>query len=158
MDTKLIKRTIVIFFLTVLFFSCTSIKGTKKLNTYYGDSFHYPGSQKIKLGPRNGWVDDYKQNSFYQCLSQGYKNDSIFKLIHKEDIFNESIVPMSLWPKARMDSKKIIDGLPETDYYNDETDKQKRHTLETCLCYFSSRELDSIAKEEYKLYKKGNKR
>lgn len=87
-------------------------------------------------------------------MSQGYKNDSIFKLIHKEDIFLESAVPTSLWPKARMDSKKIIDNLPATEYYNDETDKHKRHILETCLCYFASRELDSVAKEQYKLFKK----
>jgi hypothetical protein len=148
------KTVVTMVLLTTLFLSCSSIKGTKKLNTYYGDVFFYPGSLKIKPGPRNGWVEDYKQNSFYQCLSQGYKNDSIFKLIHKEDIFLESPLPMSLWPKVRMDSKKIIDSLPETEYYNDETDKHKRHILETCLCYFASRELDSIAKEEYKLFKK----
>lgn len=149
MDIRLVKTALATGVILTIF-SCSSIKGSKELNIYYGDAFFYPGYSKNKPSPKNGWVIEYKQSSFYYCLSQGYKNDMIFKLIHKEDIFLESQVPMSLWPTVRMDSKKIIDNLPATEYYNDETDKNKRHILETCLCYFASRELDSVAKRAYK--------
>ena len=154
MDIKLVKTVIAIGFILTLF-SCSTIKGSKDLNTYYGDAFFYPGYSKNKPNPKNSWVITYKQNAFFDCLFQGYKNDSIFKLIQKEDIFLESSVPMSLWPKIKSDSKKIIDNLPATEYYNDGLEKNKKHIAETCLCYFASRELDSVSKRAYKENTKG---
>tara|TARA_R110000868_G_scaffold410069_2_gene697088 strand:- start:192 stop:665 length:474 start_codon:yes stop_codon:yes gene_type:complete len=154
MDIKPVKTVIVIGFILTLF-SCSAIKGSKDINTYYGDAFFYPGYSKNKPNPKNSWVIAYKQNAFYDCLFQGYKNDSIFKLIQKEDIFLESQVPMSIWPKIKSDSKQIIDNLPATEYYNDDLEKNKKHISETCLCYFASRELDSIAKRAYKEHTKG---
>jgi hypothetical protein len=140
-----------VVFLTLL--SCSTVKGSKDLNTYYGDIFFYPGYSKNKPSPKNGWVIEYKQKAFFDCLFQGYKNDSIFKLIQKEDSFiNADNIPMTLWPKIKSDSKKIIQGLPPTEYYDDDLSKNKKHILQTCLCYFASRELDSIAKQEYKFY------
>lgn len=156
MDIKLVKTVIATGFILTLI-SCSAIRGSKDLNTYYGDAFFYPGYSLNKPSPKNGWVINYKQSSFYHCLSQGYKNDTIFKLIHEEDIFLEAAVPMSFWPKINSESKKIIDNLPSTEYYNDETDKNKKHILESCLCYFASRELDSVAKKAYKNYLKNNK-
>jgi hypothetical protein len=154
MDTKLIiKITTLLLLITVL--SCTSIKGTDKVNTYYGDNFFYPGSSKGKRISINYWVISYKRSAFYQCLFQGYKNDSIYKLAKKEDLFFETIIPIDKWDKIRADSKKIADNMPVVEsHYDDELGKKKKYISATCLCYFASRELDSIAKEEYKLFRK----
>ncbi|AYN05326.1 hypothetical protein [Flavobacterium sp. 140616W15] len=105
MDTKLIiKFTTLLLLVTV--FSCTSIKGTDKVNTYYGDNFYYPGSSKGKQISINYWVSSYKRSAFYDCFFQGYKNDSIYKLAKKEDLFFETIIPIDKWDKISADSKK----------------------------------------------------
>lgn len=156
MDTKLMKISAVILVLSLVF-SCSTIKGTKDINTYYGDNFFYIGSRSSKARQSNMWVTDYKQTAFSQCLFKAYKNDTIFKMIQKEDLFLEGVIPMELWTKINADSQKIADNIPVTEYYSDADDKDKKHILETCLCYFSSRQLDSIAKQAYKEYiKKSN--
>ncbi|RKS95072.1 hypothetical protein BC952_0720 [Flavobacterium limicola] len=155
MDIRLVKTALATGVILTIF-SCSSIKGSTDLNTYYGDAFFYPGYSKNKPSPKNGWVIEYKENAFFDCLFQGYKNDSIFKLIQKEDSFiNADNIPMTLWSKIKSDSKKIIQGLPAAEYYDDELTKNKKHISQTCLCYFASRELDSIAKRAYKEYTKG---
>ncbi|MGG7035926.1 MAG: hypothetical protein ACI7YS_12140 [Flavobacterium sp.] len=155
MDTKLVKTTTSMLLLATLF-SCSPIEGTKKLNTYYGDKFFYPGSSKNKPSPKIGWVIAYKQKAFYQCLFQGYKNDSILKLIKKEDLFTTyDFIPFSTFDKIKSDSKKIIDNISPNEYFiEDEETKKRNYISSTCLCYFASRELDSIAKNEYKLFLK----
>jgi len=50
-----------IILVLALVFSCSTIKGTKDINTYYGDNFFYIGSGKSKPGASNMWVRDYKQ-------------------------------------------------------------------------------------------------
>jgi len=153
MNTKLMKISSIILVLALVF-SCSTIKGTKDINTYYGDNFFYIGSGKSKPGASNMWVRDYKQSAFSQCLFKAYKNDTIFKMIQKEDLFLDSVIPMELWPKINSESQKIADNIPVTEYYSDSDDKDKKHILETCLCYFSSRQLDSIAKKAYKEHSK----
>lgn len=154
MDTKLIIK-IATLLLLVTVFSCSSIKGTDNLNAYYGDNFFYPGSSKGKRISINYWVASYKRSAFYDCLFQGYKNDSIYKLAKKEDLFFETIIPIDKWDKIRAESKKIADNMPVVEsHYDDELYKKKKYISATCLCYFASRELDSIAKEEYKLFRK----
>ncbi|MBG6060862.1 hypothetical protein IWX83_000636 [Flavobacterium sp. CG_9.1] len=149
MDIRLVK-TVLVTGVILTIFSCSSIKGSTDLDTYYGDAFFYPAYSKNKPSPKNGWIIEYKEKAFFDCLFQGYKNDSIFRLIQKENLFiNADNIPMSLWPKIKSDSKKIIQNLPAAEYYNDETDKHKKYILQTCLCYFGSRELDSIAKKAY---------
>jgi len=47
--------------------------------------------------------------------------------------------------------------MPENDYFVEtEFNRRRKFISKTCLDYFASKELDSIAKSEYKVFKKMN--
>lgn len=47
--------------------------------------------------------------------------------------------------------------MPENNYFIEtEEDEKKKYISKTCIDYFASREVDSIAKSEYKIFKKMN--
>jgi hypothetical protein len=94
---------------------------------------------------------------FYQCIKEGYGNDTIFKLMEKKDLFNssENYITLKEAEIARIIGKKIIQNLPppfiKTD---DENILGKNFISSSCLHSYASKELDSIAKEAYKKYLK----
>lgn len=65
-------------------------------------------------------------------------------MIRKEDAFNAYQIGFSFADRARLLGKEI-----EVPFYIAPVDPQRRNISSTCLRYYESRELDSIAREEY---------
>ena len=119
-------------------------------STYQRDKFSYRKDDK------KYWINNFKSEVFYECLKEGYQNDTIFKLIAKKDLFNtREYFEFDLIDSAKVFGKSIIIKMP-TPYINlDESDlKNKNFISMSCLNYYASRELDSIAKKAYKAHKK----
>lgn len=102
------------------------------------------------------WIWEFKQGVFYDCLFENYKSDSIYKIMKKEDLFNPSdYIPFAYWEKMKTTEKNAISYMPENKYFiENEEDKKRKYISRTCLDYFTSRELDSIAKCEFIKYLK----
>lgn len=125
--------------------------------TYFGDDFGKgKGYEYGKVS--NSWITAYKDNVFYSCIRDGYKNDSIWLLMDKEDWFSTyDAIDLLDIDSAVVIGQKAIKNLPEEVYFNSQEfssdkdkSKHKNYISATCLHYYISRELDSIAKEAFK--------
>jgi hypothetical protein len=126
-------------------------------NTYKRDKFYYRG--QIKSSSMS-WINNFKDEVFYECLKEGYKNDSIFKLMSKKDLFNTSDGGMTLddYNSIRILGRKIIKNMPPPYIHIDDEDISGMNFISaSCLHYYASRELDSIAKAAYKNHVKMEK-
>ncbi|MFE3872359.1 hypothetical protein ACFX5F_14115 [Flavobacterium sp. ZS1P70] len=123
-------------------------------NTYKRDPFYFRSDSKYK--DESFWIDNFKDEVFYACLKEGYKNDSIFKLMGKKDLFNASeVFDFSEMDSARVLGRKIIKKMPPPFIHIDDKDITGMNFISAaCLHYYASRELDSIAKEAYKKHAK----
>lgn len=147
------KKYIICFGSCLAFLSCCKIPNQE----YFGDDFsNREGSEYGKVS--NSWITAYKDNVFYSCIREGYKNDTIWLLMDKEDWFNTyDAIDFADIDTAIVIGKKIIRDLPKEIYFNSEEffnehdeSKHKNYISSTCLHYYISRELDSIAKEAFK--------
>jgi hypothetical protein len=131
--------------LMLLFISCS---------TYQRDKFSYRKEDK------KYWINNFKSEVFYECLKEGYQNDTIFKLIAKKDLFNtREYFEFNLIDSAKVLGKSIIKKMPSPYINLDEIDlKNKNFISMSCLNYYASRELDSIAKKAYKVHLKNIKK
>lgn len=146
MDFKLIKIALVLSLLS----SCTSHKMSK---------FEY------HLNKENTWINTYKTEVFWGCINESYKSDTLIKIITKKDFINqpEIIADWDIILKANETGQKVSKEIPKPIYPKfEEGDKEafysKNYFLASCLNYYASRELDSIAKLEYKIYLKNQKK
>jgi hypothetical protein len=106
---------------------------------------------------QNEWINMYKTDFFLSCLRKGYKNDTIFKLIAQNDL----LVPYEpiLFHYDRIDALavKLIKNIPKAIYPHcddcteeeEKEDLKKNYICASCLNYYASKELDSIAKKAY---------
>lgn len=140
------KIKIIIFFLLLTLVSCKS---------YNRDKFTYEEKDRA-------WINAYKYEVFYSCLKEGLKNDTIFKLMEKKDFFYPyDDIDIDERKVASLLGKKIIENIsipiiPHCDDCDENAEKKKNYISNNCLKYYASRELDSIAKEAYKLHLKRN--
>lgn len=110
----------------------------------------------------NVWINNFKTEFFFSCIRQGYKNDTIFKLISKKDLLYRYEPFAYQHNEIDIIANKIIQNIPRPIYApcDDCTDKEKdeeykkNYICATCLNYYASRELDSIAKKTYNKYEK----
>jgi hypothetical protein len=125
-------------------------------STYKRDKFHYKGQIKSS---QISWINNFKDEVFYECLKEGYKNDSIFKLMSKKDLFNSSeISDFSEMDSARVLGRKIIKNMPPPYIHVDDEDITGMNFISaSCLHYYASHELDLIAKAAYKNHVKKEK-
>lgn len=68
------------FFILIIFFilfGCTEQKKNIKITKF--DKFDYNNRP-------NPWISAYKDNVFFACLREAYKDDSLWKLIEKKDL------------------------------------------------------------------------
>jgi hypothetical protein len=104
------------------------------------------------------WIDSYKYEVFYGCIKEGIGNDSLRIILDNKDLFNKnSDMPFPTIDEARVHGKEIIMNMPKAyiKIDNDQEDlKHKNFISYNCLVYYASRDLDSIAKAEYKKYLK----
>lgn len=137
-------KKLIIFLAIIVFTSCSSYKRTK---------FEYQlGSNK------NEWINNFKTEFFLTCLQKAYNNDTIFKLISKKD-FQYHYEPFA-YQHYKIDTlaNRIIKNMPkpiyphcdDCDEKEEKEDVKKNYFCASCLNYYASRELDSIAKREYK--------
>ena len=136
------KKSIILLSLIIL--SCSLNKRTR---------FEYNlGSKK------NEWINNFKTEFFFICLKKGYKNDTIFKLIAKKDL--QYLYEPFAYQHNKIDSLaiKIIQNIPKPiiPHCDDCTKEEeieelkKNYICATCLNYYASNELDSIAIVTYK--------
>ena len=86
-------------------------------------------------------------NTQLSLISQ--KISEAFLLLQVQpDTFNAYQIGFSFADKARLLGKKISEDI-EVPFYIPPVDPQLRNISSTCLRYYESRELDSIAREEY---------
>jgi hypothetical protein len=132
-----------IFFIIVLPVSC---------KTQQRDKFNY------KLDEKQAWINAYKYEVFYGCIKEGIGNDSLRIILGKKDLFSPyPDMDFSTIDDARKLGKQIIEKMPDAYIKIDKGEehlKEKNFISNTCLMYYASRELDSIAKSEYKVLKK----
>jgi hypothetical protein len=113
-------------------------------------------------GP-NPWINAFKDRVFINCLYQSYPagvRDSIFQLMARYDLFN----PYDDINVYASNNKKLLDSLGGSIpknlpayWHADEADlKGKNVYMCSCLHYYSSKELNSVARGEYKKFRKAN--
>lgn len=122
-------------------------------STYKRDKFIYRNEDK------KVWINTFKSEVFYECLKEGYKNDTIFKLMAKKDLFNSyDAIDFTTINYARELGKQVIIKIPTPHIkieVGNEYLKNKNFISYNCLNYYASKELDSIANIEYeKMLKK----
>lgn len=124
-------------------------------STYKRDKFHYRNDDK------NVWINTFKSEVFYSCIQEGLKNDSLLKILKKKDLLNlYDGYPITIIDSARSLGKKVIAKMPKPFIKIDNDEeylKNKNFISYSCLNYYASRELDSIAKEAYKKHLKKQK-
>jgi hypothetical protein len=103
------------------------------------------------------WIKSYKTYAFCSCFSESYKNDSIIKMIGEKDFINQSeiIANWEIIDRAKNLGANIAKNIPKPIYPKFEEGKRdefykKNYYLVSCLNYYASKELDIIAKKEYK--------
>ncbi|MGC4129388.1 MAG: hypothetical protein QM564_07465 [Bergeyella sp.] len=138
----------ILFFLFLFFFFSCSINEKQK--------FAYRGVNQ-KNNAQNFYTKRFRDVVFYKCLRYGYGdnlNMEIGKLMAQKDLFS----PSDDDPDLKIDSiqnilaKKIMSSIPPP-YIHLEDEKMlesKNFIISTCLSYYESRDLDSIAKKMYK--------
>lgn len=144
-------KKLVIIIIVFVVVSCSTNKRTK---------FEY------QLGSKdNEWINNFKTEFFFTCLKKGYNNDSIFKLISKKD-FQYLYEPFAFQhDEIDILATRVIKNIPKPIYpHCDDCSKKeeqeilkKNYICASCLNYYASRELDSIAKKTYKNYIKTEK-
>ena len=125
---------------------------TLSCSTYKRDKFQYRNDDI------NVWTNTFKSEVFYYCIQEGLKNDSLFKILKKKDLFNLfDGYPITIIDSARSLGKKVIINMPEPfiKIDNDEENLKNRNFISySCLNYYASRELD---KKAYKMHLKKQK-
>ena len=121
--------------------------------TYKKDRFSYDyDSEKL-------WINSYKYEVFYGCISEGLKNDSLRIILQNKDLFNPcNELEFNQIDSARNIGNKVIKNAPKPFIKIDLGDEyllKKNFISFNCLNYFYSKELDSIARKEYKKMLKG---
>jgi hypothetical protein len=129
--------------LLILFYFCSCSK-----NTF--PKFDYNKSD-------NPWIDAYKDNVFFSCLKESYKNDSIFKLIEKKDGLNPyDGLSLEDLEKTRYLGINLSTNISKP-ILCDNCKEGNNYYMANCLHYYISKELDSIAKKAYKNFLKFEK-
>ncbi|MDP5201334.1 hypothetical protein [Flavobacterium sp. DG2-3] len=139
-----------IFFFVIICFMCSC-------DTYKRNKFEYHFGKKD-----NEWINMYKTEVFFSCINKGYNEKSIFDLIEKKDLFVPYEPIYTEYNNIDTLADKVIKNITKPIYphCDDCTEKEKNEILKknyicaTCLNYYASKELDSIAKKAYKKYLK----
>lgn len=113
----------------------------------------------------NAFINAFKDHVFFKCFYASYPynvRDSISRIMMKYELYN----PNEDFRIYAFENKKLIDSLgisipkniPPFWHIEGEENKGKNVYLATCLHYYASSQLDSIARTEYKKYRKAEKK
>lgn len=107
------------------------------------------------------WINSYKYEVFCGCIREGIGNDSLRIILAKKDLFRPNMnMDFGTIEDARSLGKQLVQKLPTPFIKVDlgeESLRNKNFISYSCLTYYASRELDSIAREAYKVYAKSIK-
>ncbi len=104
--------------------------------------------------PTNPWINAFKDNVFFQCLKESYKGDSIFKMIEKKDAFNPyDGLSLEAIEMSRELAKNFVKNMPPP-VMCENCESGQNYYMARSLHYYSSKELDNIAKKLYKKHLK----
>lgn len=102
------------------------------------------------------WINSYKTEVFLSCINEGIKNDTLFIILSNKDLLNmNEEISFSEIDSARKLGVSIAKKIPKPyiKIDSDETELNgKRLISYNCLKYYSSHELDSIAKKAFEEY------
>ncbi|WP_276359132.1 hypothetical protein [Daejeonella sp. H1SJ63] len=107
---------------------------------------------------KNPWIVAFKDRTFFLILKESYTNDSIIKLIGKEDAFNpyDALSPEA-FAKAKILSTAFVKNMPPP-LMCEGCKGNQNYYMANALHYYTSRDLDSIAHALYKKYRRSNKK
>ena len=119
---------------------------------YKRDNFVYTNNGK------NTWINAYKYEAFYGCIQEGIGNDSLRIILAKKDLFSPNLdIDFVTLNQARALGKDIIKKMPAPYIKIDKGEEallKKNYVSFSCLVYYASKDLDSAAKQAYKIYSK----
>jgi hypothetical protein len=103
----------------------------------------------------NPWIGNFKDQVFFSALRAAYKNDTtLFNLIEKRDAFNPyDGLSLDALNMARSLGTSLIKNMPPPAMC-EECEDGMNYYMATALHYYNSKELDLIARAEYKKYVK----
>lgn len=104
---------------------------------------------------KNPWINNFKDQVFFAALKESYKNEpAILSMIAKKDAFNpyDDIAPEELELATEL-AKKLIQNMPPPTMC-DECPSGVNYYMANSLHYYSSKELDVIARNAYKKHLK----
>lgn len=118
---------------------------------YKRESFKY---ENVK----NPWINSYKEYVFIECVKQSYNNDSILFLFPIKDLLNTyDGIAFTDIESAKSLGQKVAINIPDPSYKFDDYQAGQKYYVSSCLRYYASSELDSIALVEYKKFIKRTK-
>lgn len=121
-------------------------------NTFKRERFKYIQDEK------QSWINSYKYEAFYECINEGLENDSLKIILSNKDLFAPNLnIDFSTTEEARQCGRNIAKKIPKPFIKIDKGEEKlinKKFISFSCLNYFASRELDSIAKSQYEFLKK----
>lgn len=94
---------------------------------------------------------------FFTILRISYKNDTIFKLIEKEDAFNPYTIELSVEARevANITAKNFHAKIPPPSMCDDCEDMN--YWMAQALHFYNSKDLNDLAWKEYKKFRKQQK-
>lgn len=101
----------------------------------------------------DAWITNFKDDVFMHCIREGYNNDTIFDLMQKKDLLNSGEIDgwLRVMDLKRTLGKTVAQNIPKPyKKIDDPRDTSKKLILTSCLHYYGSKELDSIARSEYR--------
>lgn len=116
-------------------------------------------TRKYKKQKENYFMITYKQMAFNGCIRKGYKNDTIFQLMAKEDLFcSIEGVDFDYLQRAHQLGENVGKNIPKPFIkIEEEEDKNKKLICQSCLLFYTSKELQTSAKKEYKSFLQSEK-
>ncbi|MNJ98174.1 hypothetical protein D3C87_159370 [compost metagenome] len=141
---------ILLLFVILIFLGCSS---SKKNNLNDIDRDKLQEDEILIKNQKEGFVHFYKVQSFCCCLEYAYQNKEILKLMQIEDLLgsfdglaNDGI-QSNIIKIAKEEASKI-----EVETYGDFNGKKS--IMNSCLLFYQSKKLDSIARSEADKYVK----
>lgn len=135
-------KTIISILLIIFLTSCSSQKVVSE--------------RALKKNQEDGFVHFYKVQSFCSCIRQAYENKQITELMQKEDLLGSYDELANQLFQKQIDSlaKNVAQGIKKETY---EDFEGKKRIAETCLTFYTSKKLDSLAHVTYKRLTKDQK-
>lgn len=109
-------------------------------------------NRQLANNQEEAFVDFFKIQVYCSCLKHGYENKQIMELIYKEDLLGgyDGLANDLIQEEINTIGKQIASTIKPETYLDFEN---KKRITATCLNFYNSKDLDSLAKSIYEKYK-----